>query len=206
MFSSSIWRTVSAQPLPSNIIRLRNILFFDGWLILAVDLFNAYLHSVQPRLQGNVGVERDWLVLVLAASVTLNLGNSWLCKELLLISATLYFCILPAYTPAILYLRYSPSAGGSLFFVWWYASITIFQLITGATLFYHYANLKSELDRRERELNLKEDQHLFVQKANLLTAQPCGHLLTDGDLSGVVNRLRHPHDVDLRANILCPKC
>ncbi len=143
MFSSSIWRTVSAQPLPSNIIRLRNILFFDGWLILAVDLFNAYLHSVQPRLQGNVGVERDWLVLVLAASVTLNL---------------------------------------------------------------HYANLKSELDRRERELNLKEDQHLFVQEANLLTAQPCGHLLTDGDLSGVVNRLRHPHDVDLRANILCPKC
>ena len=124
-------------------------------------------------------MERDWLVLVLAASVTLNLGNSWLCKELILVSATLYFCVLPAYTPAILYLRYTPNAGGSLFIVWWYASITIFQLITGATLFFHYANLQSELNRRDRESHLKEDQQPFVQQVNQLTAQPCGHLLVD---------------------------
>ena len=39
-----------------------------------------------------------------------------------------------------------------------------------------------------------------------LTAEPCGCKLWDGEMDEVVKRFNQPHDIDVRANILCPKC
>lgn len=81
-------------------------------------------HSLTP-LTKNIGMEKTYMAFCFLGSLSLTFGAHWLCIEMLMLSCMLFFCILPAWTPAILYLRYNTS-GSTKFETWWYFSLTVF--------------------------------------------------------------------------------
>ena len=68
---------------------------------------------------------RDWLFICYAGSISSLLGALWLSKDLIMVGGAIQFTVLPWFTAAIIYLRYSKNSTATLFDVWWYFSVTV---------------------------------------------------------------------------------
>lgn len=149
-------------------------------------------------------MERTWMVFAFIGSLSLTLGTHWLHKKLLLFAMVLFFCVLPAWTPAILFLRYN-APDGSKFTTWWYFALTVLQFSTGVMLVYLYAYYNREMRDREREYELKQVLKVFPPLHDWqCTVQPCGHKIEALKFHELMERVRHPHDTMIRADVLCP--
>lgn len=148
---------------------------------------------------------RDWLVICYAGSLSAFLGSLWLSKELIMVAGAINFTILPWLTPAIIYLRYPT---GTLFDVWWYFSVTVVQFLAGCLLLGLYGSLKQDMESRVREEELKADMGMLKldREPFAIVCQPCGCRIVDKAMEEVFKRYNQSHDVDVRANILCPSC
>jgi len=151
---------------------------------------------------------RDWLAICFLGSLSLFFGNLWLCKELLMLAATCQFIILPSYTAGILYIKYNFNIIGNVLSTWWLACLIIFQFGVGLMCIYLYAWLKLDLETRDREEEIKCDMGKisFQREAFNVTAMPCAHKLWDDKMDEVLKRYNNIHQVEVRANILCPIC
>ena len=219
---SSIWRTVSYQALPKKVLYLRNVLLFVSVIALACDAYDSYLYAKQFQYYSVVmkvnpmmyqGMIRDWLAFCFIGSLCLFFGNLWLYKEMLIAAMTINFVILPPWTCAILYLRYNyKDANGMLtsnkFTTWWYFAVTMLQFFGGLATLYLYAWLKIDLETRDREEHIKLEQGKvsFPRECFSVVAYPCMCKLWDAQKDDVVNRYNNLHEIDVRANIMCPSC
>ena len=151
------------------------------------------------------GLERDWLAACFGGSLCIFFGSIWLYKELLFWGWLINFSFLPAWTSTIIYLSYNT---GNAFFNWWYFSVLWFQLFTGVGTMYLYCWLKKEMETRAREEHIKPEMGKLTFKREVfsVTAMPCAHKLWDQQMDEVVKRYNNMHEIDVRANILCPKC
>jgi len=155
----------------------------------------------------NVGMIRDWLAMCWAGSLTMFFGTLWLYKEMILLAFILEMVCLPGYTAATLYLYYRQPMG-NVFWTWWYASIVMFQFLVGLAAMYQYAWLKYELEvrAREEEIKLVQGKMYFPRDCQSIRAYPCMCKLWDKDKDSVIKRYDNMHQIDIRANILCPQC
>jgi hypothetical protein len=72
-----------------------------------------------------------------------------------------------------------------------------------------YAWLQRDLKERSREENIKADMGMLKFEGEppvRVVARPCGCELRGAQMEEVIKRYNQPHDVDVRANILCPTC
>ena len=71
-----------------------------------------------------------------------------------------------------------------------------------------YAWVKSDLETRAREEHIKCDigKLTFPRQTDSIVAMPCAHKLWDAQKEEVVKRYNSIHEVEVRANILCPIC
>jgi uncharacterized membrane protein len=136
------------------VLALRNHLIINGWLLMAMDMYNSWMHANLLPFKKNVGMERTWMAFCFIGSLSVTFGSHWLHKELLMLAGALFFCILPAWTPAILYMRYN-SPDGTKFQTWWYFALTAVQFWTGILIVYLYARYTSEMKHREQEEELR---------------------------------------------------
>jgi hypothetical protein len=153
------------------------------------------------------GMSRDWLAACFAGSLCLFFGALWLYKDMILMSFVIQLVFLPGWTSAEIYLSYN-RAYGNVFTTWWYAAVTLFQFFVGFATMYLYAWTKAELEARAREEAIKMDQKkmTFDREAASITAYPCMHRLWNADMDKVMKRYDNMHQIDVRANILCPVC
>ena len=235
LFHSAIWRPVQKEALSSRVLTLRNILIVLSVTLLAMDAFDTFLLKEWTCKETNScagctkaeiagtgtadrvaickkssmltfqGIIRDWLFICYTGSITSLLGSLWLSKELIMVGAAISFTVLPWLTPAIIYLRYPT---GALFDTWWYFTVTVLQFTAGCLLIALYANLKKDLDQREREEELKKDMGVlkFEREPFAINCQPCGCRIADAQMTEVIKRYNQSYDVNVRANILCPNC
>jgi len=153
------------------------------------------------------GLSRDWLAACFAGSLCLFFGSLWLYKDMILLSFVIQFVFLPAWTAAYLFNRYNRT-NSTVFTTWWYACVLFFQFWTGFFTLYLYAWVKVDLEAREREECLKLDQGkmFFPRETASIVAYPCKCKLWDKDKDQVIKRHDNMHQIDIRANILCPSC
>lgn len=125
---------------------------------------------------------------------------------------TVNMVLLPPWTSAILYLRYNykdmdKMLTSNKFTTWWYFAVTMMQFFTGLAALYLYAYLKVEIETRQREEEIKGEQGK-TDFSNVLTiiAQPCGCSLIGDPRDEIIRRYNNMHEIDIRANILCPNC
>ena len=220
---SSIWRTVSFQSLPKKVLLMRNILLVVSVVAMAIDCFDGYLYAKdfqyynQPGMKSTPmmyqGMIRDWLAFCMIGSLCFFFGTLWLCKEMLMGAITINFVLLPAWTSAILYLRYNykdlnGKPSGNKFFTWWYFAVVTWQFFGGLATIYLYAWLKTDLEARNREENVKLEQGKieFPRECFSIVAYPCMCKLWDGQKDEVIKRYNNLHEIDVRANIMCPSC
>jgi len=154
-----------------------------------------------------VGMIRDWLALCWAGSLSLFFGTLWLYKEMILFAFICEMVALPAYTVATLY-NYYHQPNGSIAVTWWYAGLCVAQFFIGWAAMYLYAYLKYELElrAREEEIKLVQGKMVFPRDCQSIRAYPCNCKLWDKDKDNVIKRYDNMHQIDIRANILCPLC
>ena len=111
------------------------------------------------------------------------------------------------WTAGEIYLSYN-RAYGNAFTTWWYAAVCVFQFFVGFATLYLYAWTKAELEARAREEEIKvcQKKMTFARDPASITAYPCMHRLWNKDMETVMKRYDNMHQVDVRANILCPIC
>lgn len=148
---------------------------------------------------------RDWLAACFAGSLCLFFGTMWLYKEMIMVGSAINVVILPPWTCAYLYNRYN-LPGSTLFTTWWYFCVLMVQFFGGLMAMYLYAYLKVDLEARERESCIKQEQGPIALDCTSIKAQPCGCTLIGNQMQDVVNRYNNLHELDVRANILCPSC
>lgn len=155
----------------------------------------------------NVGMIRDWLALCYAGSISLFFGVLWLYKEMILFAFICEMVALPSYTSATIYLYYH-QVNGSVFVTWWYACLAVVQFFIGWAAMYLYAYLKYDLETRarEEEIKLVMGKMTFARATDSIRAYPCNCKLWDKDKDSVIKRYDNMHQVDIRANIMCPLC
>lgn len=153
------------------------------------------------------GMWRDWLAACWAGSLCLFFGSLWLYKEMILMSFIIQMVFLPSWTSAMIYVIYN-QPNNNVFTTWWYAAVCIFQFVVGFVTMYLYAWLKADLEARDREeiIKLEQGKLTFPRDASSIKAYPCMCKLWDKDKDAVVKRFDNMHQIDIRANILCPKC
>ena len=153
------------------------------------------------------GMTRDWLAACFAGSLCLFFGNLWLCKEMLLSAFVIELVFLPCWTSAQLYNRYN-RMNSTVFTTWWDFAVVLAQFFTGIATMYLYAWLKVDLEARVREehIKLEQGQLSFPRQTDSIVAQPCGCKLWDKKKEDIVARYNNIHEIDIRANILCPNC
>jgi hypothetical protein len=154
-----------------------------------------------------MGMTRDWLGACFAGSLCLFFGSLWLYKDMLLLSFVIQLVFLPAWTAAILFSRYNrPSS--TYFTTWWYFAVLLVQFFAGFATLYLYSWVKTDLEAREREECIKLDQGkmIFPRETASIVAYPCNCKLWDKDKDTVIKRFDNMHQIDIRANILCPSC
>ena len=209
-----ILRTVSFQALPACILKMRNFLIFAGLIMIFADGVDCYLYKqvtlnymamMGPGVMPFTGLERDWLAFCFLGSLCSFFGTLWLYKEMLLAGFAIQLCILPPMTSGIIYLNY---AYDNQFYTWWYFSVCIFQFFVGLCTMYLYAWLKKDMEAREREEHIKADMGKieFPRACFSIVAMPCQHKLWDANKYLVIRRYNNMHELDVRANILCPVC
>lgn len=150
---------------------------------------------------------RDWLAACFAGSLCMFFGALWLYKEMALLGFVIQMVFLPAWTVAILYVRYN-QLGNNRFTTWWYAAICLYQFFTGFACLYLYSWVKVDMEAREREeeIKLEQGKMVFPRDCASIVAYPCNCKLWDKDKDQVIKRFDNMHQIDIRANILCPKC
>jgi len=155
----------------------------------------------------NEGMLRDWLALCFAGSLSLFFGVLWLYKEMILFAFICEMVALPSYTAAVIYVYYHQPMG-SVFYTWWYATLCVVQFFIGWAAMYLYAYLKYDLETRarEEEIKLVQGKMVFPRQTDSIRAYPCNCKLWDKDKENVIKRYDNMHQIDIRANILCPKC
>ena len=131
----------------------------------------------------------------------------WLYKDMILAAFTVQMVFLPAWTAAMLYLRYN-RPNNNVFTTWWDACVVVFQFTVGLAGMYLYAWLKYELELRgrEEEIKLEQGKMKFPRDTPAVKAYPCMCVLWDGKKDAVIKRYDNMHQVDIRANIICPEC
>ena len=211
--SYSLWhglilRTVSYQALPACILKMRNFLIFAGLIMIFADGVDAWLYKqvqMEPSVMAFVGMERDWLAFCFLGSLCTFFGTIWLYRELLLAGFAIQLTLLPPWTSCIIYLNYSV---GTQFYTWWYFCVCLYQFFVGLCTMYLYAWLKKDLETREREEHNKAEMGKieFPRACFSIVAMPCGHKLWDANKDLVIKRYNNMHELDVRANILCPIC
>lgn len=150
---------------------------------------------------------RDWLAACFAGSLCLTFGAMWLWKELILIGFIIQLVFIPSWTAAEIYNRYN-RVMSNRFTTWWYAAVLFFQFFVGIGGMYLYAWLKSDLEARAREEEIKvcQGKMEFPRDCQAITAYPCMCKLWDAQKDNVIKRYDNMHQVDVRANIMCPQC
>jgi len=153
------------------------------------------------------GMSRDWLAACFAGSLCLFFGALWLYKDMILMSFIIQLVFLPGWTAGEIYLSYN-RAYGNAFTTWWYAAVCVFQFFVGFATLYLYAWTKAELEARAREEEIKvcQKKMTFARDPASITAYPCMHRLWNKDMETVMKRYDNMHQIDVRANILCPIC
>lgn len=153
------------------------------------------------------GMLRDWLAFNWIAALCMFFGTLWLYKEMLLVGFALEIAILPFWTIATMFIYYN-QVNGNVFYTWWYAAEGIFQFLVGLYALYLYAWLKYELETRAREEEIKAVQGKikFPRDCMSISVFPCQHKLWSKDKDSVIKRYDNTHQVEVRANILCPTC
>lgn len=153
------------------------------------------------------GMIRDWLAFCYLGSFCLVFGATWLYNQMILAAFTIQMVFLPAWTSGMVYLRYN-RMNNNVFTTWWDASVVIFQFFMGLAGMYLYAWLKYELElrAREEEIKLVQGKMKFPRDTPSVVAYPCMCKLWDAKKDAVIKRYDNMHQVDIRANILCPEC
>lgn len=153
------------------------------------------------------GMTRDWLAACYAGSLCAVFGVLWLWKDLILWAFIIQFVFLPSWTSAEIYNRYN-RVDGNVFTTWWYASVVFYQFFLGLATMYLYAYLKAEMEARAREEEIKmfTGKMVYPRETASITAYPCKCKLWDAQKDQVMKRYDNLHQIDIRANILCPKC
>merc|ERR1712019_116808 len=113
----------------------------------------------------------------------------------------------PVWTSAMIYVIYN-QPNNNVFTTWWYAAVCIFQFLVGVATMYLYCWLKADLEARDREeiIKLEQGKMRFERECSSIVAYPCKCKLWDKDMDTVIKRFDNQHQVDVRANILCPLC
>lgn len=151
---------------------------------------------------------RDWLAIAWAGALCMFFGVLWLYKEMILLGFICELVILPGYTVGTMFNYYKNIPRGNVFTTWWYASECVFQFAVGLYALYLYAWVKYELESRAREEEIKAvtGKMVFPRDCQSIRAYPCKHKLWDAKKDAVMKRYDNLHQVDVRANILCPEC
>lgn len=169
----------------------------------------GYIYNTCPDTDQmmNVGMLRDWLAACYAGSISLFFGVLWLYKEMILFAFIMQMVILPSWTVATLYVYYH-QPNGSVLVTWWYAGLCVAQFFIGWAAMYLYAYLKYDLETRAREEEIKQvmGKMTFPRQTDSIRAYPCGCKLWDKDKDNVIKRYDNMHQIDIRANIMCPLC
>lgn len=150
---------------------------------------------------------RDWLGACFAGSLCLFFGALWLYKDMIMLAFVINFCFLPCWTVAILYRRYNEPMS-NVFTTWWYACVCVWQFGVGLMTMYLYCWLKTDLEARarEEEIKLVQNKMKFPRDCQSIKAYPCMCKLWDKDKDQVIKRYDNMNQIDVRANILCPLC
>ena len=153
------------------------------------------------------GMTRDWLAACFAGSLCLFFGALWLYKDMILVSFVIQLVFLPGWTSGEIYNSYNRPLG-NVFTTWWYAAVTVFQFFVGVAAMYLYSWIKAEMEAREREEEIKvvQKKMTFQRECQSITAYPCMCKLWDSNKDSVLKRYDNMHQIDIRANILCPLC
>jgi len=182
----------------------------DSYTLMAYQLEETqYKYNACPDfdMMPNVGMIRDWLALCWAGSLSLFFGALWLYKEMILFAFICEMVALPGYTAATIYIYYH-QPNGSVLVTWWYGGLCVAQFFIGWAAMYLYAYLKYDLETRarEEEIKLVQGKMTFPRDAASIRAYPCNCKLWDKDKDNVIKRYDNMHQIDVRANILCPLC
>lgn len=153
------------------------------------------------------GMLRTWLAACWSGSLSMFFGVLWLYKEMILLAFVIEMVALPGWTAATIFLYYRQPMG-SVFWTWWYAACVVYQFFVGLAAMYLYAWVKYELETRarEEEIKLVTGKMAFPRDTQSIRAYPCMHKLWDKQKDDVIKRYDNMHQIDIRANILCPIC
>lgn len=153
------------------------------------------------------GMWRCWLATCWAGSLLLLFGSVWLYDIMILWAFIIVFVFEPTYTSCMIFVIYN-QPNSNQFTTWWYAAINVFQFFVGLGLLYMYAWLKAELEMRNREEIIKLEQGKLTKADDCasLKCYPCMCRIEGDEMKRVIKRYDNMHQIDIRSNILCPKC